>query len=99
MYEPKTFAKALIEFARETLEDISSAERPSATQLRTLDAISLVLDKQLHRNQENELIASLALTDLFGAEMEATKDDAKELKQKLRDMATAIQIGSRIMEG
>jgi hypothetical protein len=60
MYDSKSFAKVLLEFAREILKDIGEGQ-PSDAQLRTLDAISLVLDKQLHRNGENMLITELEL--------------------------------------
>jgi hypothetical protein len=38
MYDSKLFVKALLEFARETLE-VFLAPSPSDTQLRTLDAL------------------------------------------------------------
>jgi hypothetical protein len=84
---------------RETLEDVNLAPSPSDTQLRTLDAISLVLDRRLHRNGEDTLTAELMLTDLFDAGLEAAKGDPQKLEQKLRETTAAVQFGLQIVGG
>jgi hypothetical protein len=98
MYTSAPFARALLTFARQTLEDASaSASTLSETQLRTLDAIFFVLGEQLKRNDET-LLSSLMLTDLFDTQFETSKINAQDHDQLIVKVNASIDLAFRVIE-
>ena len=69
----------------------------SETQLRTLDAIFFVLGEQLKRNDET-LLSSLMLTDLFDTQFETSKINAQDHDLLISKVNASIDLAFRVIE-
>jgi hypothetical protein len=96
MFTSDPFARPLLNFARQILED-AQASTLSEAHLKTLDAIFSVLGMQLKRNDE-ALLSSLMLTDLFDTQFEASKVSAQDHDALISKVNASIDLAFRVLE-
>jgi hypothetical protein len=88
--------RSLLNLEREILEE-ASASALSKADLKALDAILLVLALHLKRNDEN-LLSSLLLTDLFDTEFESAEAAAQEPATLIARANASINVAVRVLE-